>query len=978
MASYCDKAQLFVDGELPPEEAEAFRLHLPDCVKCQQEVANLMQLDFLAEGYVQERAEREEAQARRLVPPRRWRFPALGAMAALAAALSVLVVRMPFSDAPQHDVWLAERDYRLLEARVSYRIADKHRDRPVKMGSGGDGEELSLEDLAVLEKHDPHGLIAAYLVQADRDLAERALRTLKKMERSPDLDSDRAVALLLRGEHEQALRLLDAVLAQHPQHPQALWNRGLVLRDLNLPLLAARDFSRVHELNEEGWSQEAERRAAALRSAESKRRNQWEQASQAADRLIHESLDLPKNFSQLPDARRLFYEVVRTAPSRERVLALLPTARELDAQAGGNVLEGHVLRVAKEDFKRRAPLAGAYAALLRGRLSREERERFLVELLGSGEDDILLGALVAMEATSRYPDVYQEKAAASGDPWFQLVAAQLRAKAEAAAGQSMKAIGTIRDARRLCGGGLEYRCITLELELSSLYTNLHKLERARKHAEQGWEEARKRNEWLLEPSLLWNLSQIARLSGDTSLARAYLGEYREHNGNTPDAVRRVHQELAVMAMQELRRDEARREIDAAIATGRPLGLPGVFAVADISRKRRAPNDEAYLTRAVEELKPNLSPGERVIATHVLGRFFIDSEVEKEKERGRDLLLRVIQEAEAPELTGDKGARRARAYSFTSLLMAAGQRGAFQEALELFERERRLELPKRCLLAATADSERTLLVARGDEGGLVGHYENEREEPLPRRLDGLVPEALLAPLRKCEQVEVLARPPLHGRAGLLPLELAWSYLTRTSPPRAARPGPAVHLVVSNVELPPDAPLERLNDWEASFGPEEQPERLSGAAATPTRVLAAMKDATEIDLVAHGILSDASDASYLLLAPEQPEGPELSESEVRAASLQGAPFVVLAACHAAHATYSVDEPLSLPAAFIAAGARGVLAATVEIPDLEAEAFFNAVREHMRSGLSPAVALHQERLRWMREGRGAEWLDKVLLFE
>jgi CHAT domain-containing protein len=208
-------------------------------------------------------------------------------------------------------------------------------------------------------------------------------------------------------------------------------------------------------------------------------------------------------------------------------------------------------------------------------------------------------------------------------------------------------------------------------------------------------------------------------------------------------------------------------------------------------------------------------------------------------------------------------------------------------------------------------------------------------------------------------------------------MAWSYLTRTSAPNAPKPGPAVHLVVSDVEMPPDVPLKRLNAWNARFGPQEQPVELSGAEATPSRVLAAMKNATEIDLVAHGILNDSADASYLLLAPE-PGGPELSISKVRAAALQGAPFVVLAACHAAHATYSIEAPLSLPAAFIEAGARGVLAATVEIPDLEAEAFFNAVREHMRSGKSPAQALREERLRWLEEGRGAQWLDSVLLFE
>jgi CHAT domain-containing protein len=181
----------------------------------------------------------------------------------------------------------------------------------------------------------------------------------------------------------------------------------------------------------------------------------------------------------------------------------------------------------------------------------------------------------------------------------------------------------------------------------------------------------------------------------------------------------------------------------------------------------------------------------------------------------------------------------------------------------------------------------------------------------------------------------------------------------------------------VELPPGISLQRLNAWTPSFGSEEQRLTLSGTEATPSRVLAFMKNATEIDLVAHGIVSDSADTSYILLAPEQ-DGPELGISEVRAATLQGAPFVVLAACQAAHTAYALHEPLSLPAAFIEAGARGVLAATVEIPDLEAEAFFKPVRERMRSGAPPADALRDERTRWLKEGKGARWLDSVLLFE
>jgi tetratricopeptide (TPR) repeat protein len=990
MTRHCDKVELFVDGELPAEEAEAFRVHLPDCENCQLAMDRLMQLQFLAVSHVQQSGEQEEpVTAPSLVPPRRTFFsrvaalfqperrPLFMAAAALAAVLIVVVWRQPFTSSLQSDVWLAQRKERLLEARVSYPAADKHRELAARsMGRAGSTDELPYGDLDELKQSDPHGLAAALLIRDDKGLAGRAVQALETLGDSPDLNNDRAVAKLLEGKHEEALRLLDAALEVDSSHPQALWNRGLVLREMGLKLLAARTFLELADRGEPGWSREAKEKAAALRAPKDEQRKQWEAISAVGKKLVGEAkaVALPQGFSEYPSARRHFYEAVRAAPSREAALALLPLAQEIDARAGGSVLAGYVLRVAEADFSRRTPLAESYARLLQGQLSSEENERFLAELLGAKEEDILLGAIVAMDAISRHREVFEAKAAASADPWFKLLVAQERAKADVEAGDWTRAIQTLREARSYCtGGGLEYRCMMLDRELTGIYLSLHQIELARAHAEAGWKQSRSSGEWQLESIMLWSLSEAARIAGNSSLARVYLLEFLEHNRDDLDTVRRAHQALAVMGLHELQVEAARREIDAALATGRTLGLPGVFALADISRMQSAPEDEQRLKKQLEELTPRLNPGEQLIARQVLGRFFIDHDVAG----GAELLWRVIEEAEAQRFAKDSGARRARAYSFTSLIFAAGKSGDFQKALELFEREYPGELPRRCLLAATEDFGRTLVLIRDADGALDGIYNGQLREPLPQRLDNLVPESLEARLGSCEQVDVLARPLLHGRAGLLPSTMAWSYLTRTSAPRPQKPGPALHLVVFDVELPPDAPLERLNAWTPRFGPEEQPMKLSGEQATPSRVLAAMKHATEIDLVAHGILNDFSDASYLLLAPE-PGGPELGISKVRTASLQGAPFVVLAACHAAHTSYAVDTPLSLPAAFIEAGARGVLAATVEIPDREAEAFFNAVREQMRAGKSPAQALRDERQRWLNEQRGAQWIDSILLFE
>jgi CHAT domain-containing protein len=154
-------------------------------------------------------------------------------------------------------------------------------------------------------------------------------------------------------------------------------------------------------------------------------------------------------------------------------------------------------------------------------------------------------------------------------------------------------------------------------------------------------------------------------------------------------------------------------------------------------------------------------------------------------------------------------------------------------------------------------------------------------------------------------------------------------------------------------------------------------LSKAQATPARVLAAMEDATEVDLVTHGEITPHSSASYLELAPDV-GGSRLRGPLVRQASLKRAPFVVLAACKAAHTTYAVHEPLSLPAELLAAGARGVLASTEKLLDKEVNVFFNRVRERMRSGKPPAEALRDERELWRQEGRARGWLDTILLFE
>jgi len=215
--------------------------------------------------------------------------------------------------------------------------------------------------------------------------------------------------------------------------------------------------------------------------------------------------------------------------------------------------------------------------------------------------------------------------------------------------------------------------------------------------------------------------------------------------------------------------------------------------------------------------------------------------------------------------------------------------------------------------------------------------------------------------------------------LLPGDIAWSYLTRQTLARTPRKPDRrpLHLIVSDVTID-DPRYGRLNPWQPEFGPDEEPLLLKYTDATPSRVMQAMRTASEIDLVTHGDLDLPVSSAYLKLATEHGQS-TLTLPMLRDLQLQEAPFVVLAACRAAHTTYSAHEGSGFPTVLIEQGARGVLAATEEITDLEANQFFNAIRARIRQGTPPAIALRDERRKWLTKHPDKNhWLKSVLLFE
>ncbi|WP_163863418.1 CHAT domain-containing protein [Myxococcus eversor] len=983
-----DLVHAFADGELSGEEADTFREHLGTCEACQAELDDILQLQALGGQLAHEEAKSavqvvvtpparvETAPARAFRPSwsRRRNWVAAAALSgSLAAVFAVVALRIrnPGGDETQ---LLALAPTRSLEARLSWAGASAHRPYGVlRSGDERPRELVPLQTLAKLEEEgDLQGLAVGHLLRGER---EQAADYLQRASASPDVDSDRAVVALTKGELEAALSLLDGVLEKHPRHPQALWNRALVLRELGLDALAAEAFDAVALLGEPGWSEEAKERAAVLRRQLDGRQGAWDSAQKAGKALALDGTAFPEDIARaVPGTARNWFNIaVWSAPSAERVRALLPLAHVLDAHYGGETMARYAERVAGLDFQRRAPLAARFREVLQGTFDRTTLEPLAKALAGTEHQDILLGVLPLAGGLPARLDTYEQAAKSLGDSWLTLNVERERALAEYARGDLAGAEARLLRAVAACGSAkADYRCGQLEHLLAHIYKDEHRLVESREHALAGLQWARQSQEWKLQADLLLVLGDLARFRNAFALTRAYLGEQALRDRSCA-ASRHVHESLASLHVFALQPQAARAELQKAPACEVPFFLNGAFVLADLARLDPKPGDAEQVRDGLKKLDAAgwLRPGERVMAAHIEGRAVIGSD----REAGRVLLRQAITDGTRLG-AGDPVAAKARAYSYSSLILDAGSTGDWAGALALFAEESGVAAPTRCALGVEVHDERTLVAARGPGGELLGHQDASRRSP-DFDITALVPPAMSAALKPCEHVHVFARYPVHGQAGLLPPELAWSYDTgpKAQAPALSAPRP---LVVYDVDAPASLNLPRLRSWELSGGPSPRRVELTGAAATPSRLLAELAEATEVEIHAHGLVNlGVSDASLLVMAPEVGGRYALTAGEVRKQKLKGAPVVLLGACQAARSAPYLHSPWSLPVAFAEAGARAVIASPIDIPDAEAGPFFARVMERIRAGASAATALRDERLREL-SARPDSWVKTVVVFE
>lgn len=868
-------------------------------------------------------------------------------------------------------LFLADAPTRTIEARVSYPGADVHRPYgPMRSGDAGAVPPAPLRELARMEAEgDVHGLAAAYLVRGNTQMAAPYLA---KAGDSPDVASDKALLALDKKDYAQALELLEGALKADPRHAQALWNRGLVLKELELWALAAQSFDAVAALGEHGWAEEARTRAASLRSHLV---DHWRETTDAAKALITEKSTVPPELLQAkPGAfRAKLYEAVRVAPSVERLEALVPVAAALDARYGGSSMRDAIRWAQSRDFRRRGPLAARYLELYRTNKVAGELPQYLEDVLRAGERDLYMGALLHEEKVEEHLDTFAELAVQVADPWFLLLADHEKARAAIRRGEFLRAEQFLLAAVARCEAQpIGYRCIPIEADLSDLYRQLHRLPESNRHAQAALSNYRGDSRWS-EEQHLQQLGQNARYLGEAALARAYLEETLARNPGDCQMRHFVRANDALARLQVLDVTGARASMAEALSCEAPLSISGARTLVDLARMRPDAEQDRKLVEGLAALRGQgrLPPGQLALVTHFEGRFH----VERDRARGEALLRRAINEAkQLPSY--DVDARKTQAYSYTSLLFAAGKAGEYEQALALFGEELGGAFPQQCMLAVTVDAERTLILMLGADGQLRAHYDASRTTPLGEDLRGLIPEPLVAALRTCAQVAVVARPPLHGRAGLLPSEMAWAYYVPRVQTGAPVAGRARRLVVADVVAPRSLELPSLNTWNGVV--EAGTTLLVGQDATPSRVLDAMAEVDEIEVHAHGLVNpNLSESSLLVLSQEDNGRYALTAGEVQTRRFRGQPLVILAACRAAHGAPWTYERFSLPVAFINAGARAVLAATVDVPDAQAGAFFDAVRERIRHGAHAAVALRDVRMEWL-ERDPESWVRSVLLFD
>jgi hypothetical protein len=995
----CSSLPGFLEGDLPPEAQAQFEQHLVACAVCQTAAEAAMQMWALGAA-LSERRDRPRAVPYlpdRVQPPRarhRGTRRILGAALAIAAIFAIVVFGPDRSTATlESQITAGLMPHRTMLQRLPYAALDRHRaydptrsgparnskPPPEMLGRPGAeparGEQIAMATLAELEKRgDSAALIAALIAGGDLVTAERRLQQAGP---GDGFDVERAIVAERRGQGAAALALLDQVLARSPRNAQAMWNRAVVLTELDLPLVAAEAFDASAALAEPGWSAEAAARRDDLRRHEAERARQLQEVIGACHELekgVVPDLGLVRRHASV--CRPALYVAVRGATTRDEVLRLVPVARAIDEASGNTASSALVNRIAASDFRARGPSVALYTTLKTPGISIADQARIAERLRASGYSDLVLGALLRMRPLPPgYAAELVRLARDSHDPYLEELATQRDARAKLASGRALEAELSLRRAVKQCAArDVELDCAHLQLALVELYVARHRPTDATQTALVALDRSRRLGLYWDERLLFGFLAEAARFERDYPRMRAYS---REAALRDPECaqVSLGQEALADAELTELRFASARAELARSPTCQRPLTLVRARIEAELARFGGTPAQIAELRREFDRSRQAvaMTRGELARLDAIEGRLLaaIDPAA------ARSALDRAIAAADALGFDDVEGTK-ARSHAYRTLLLLGAKDLGAPALLELFAAAVRARPRAGCALGALVDGERLLLLARDAGNHFQQVFEPHAFETPDFDVRTLVPAALVAALSRCARVDVFALPPLYGQPQLLPPGLAWSYRGPAGAPQPADARRPSILTIEDARPPAALELPRLPD--PSHAPrhiEVDEVVLRGAEATPARLRDELSQADFAEIHAHGFVDlGISDVSLIALSPDLDGSFALTARVIAGLELPRAPFVTLAACDAAYTAPYLHEPWSLPYAFLLAGARGVLAPATVIPDKEAGGFFRAVGDQILRGVDPAVVLRDQRL--ARQADPTDWVNGVVLFD
>ncbi|HEU4730183.1 MAG TPA: CHAT domain-containing protein [Kofleriaceae bacterium] len=929
------------------------------------------------------------------------------ALATAAAAAAVAVMMCPHQAAPTDiaaRVALSLAPARGVEVRFSAPALDHHRrygvDRAV---AAAPVERIKLQDLSELEQRgDTRTLMAALALNGELASAER---TAKDLPHDAASLSDRAALELLRADSitdpaarpareaaaQRALSLTAEALRLDPKCAQAAWNQAIALRRLGLTLVGARVLDEIARRGEPGWADEARVGAERIRQRYKRDAGEWKPLVAEVDRMVRGGPVLGEAaVAHAPSlARDAFYQAVATAATADRLEELGPLARALDARFATTALGELLVRVRASDLAARAPLSAALRdAIDRGTLRATVRE-LRARALARGVRDVVLASFLAISDAATEPDdlpALDQAMSGERDPWWRLVQLARHAWVAGFVQRDYPAVDAAeRLAAPICETIRSAWCGRISLLAGSASSQMGRADLAIQQITSA--------RWLAsDPAVQDPEDDLNAIDGlgqaiairvtddldSAAVAGAYLEESSLRLGQCKSRLQQMDF-AANAALQHHRFDEAARvqrladQLQRGDCKSEGYRLNGETARLQLALRGQA--DLATLRDHLAQLAAEPRPQRRLY----LAMLGAGATVAEDRARGAAALRQVIDAATADP--GQAYAPVARAAALDVLVDATAASGDASGVLALLAERLGTTSYPRCVLGVASWS-RLVVAARDADGNAV----LETRE-IPAGLVMIPPAEVVSPavrakLAGCRRVEVLAPAPYFGAPRLLGDDLAWVYHTPhpvgrpAAAPAAPQVAPAAgelarELVVSDVTPPEHLRLPALQPFSGG----ESAKLLSGARATPDNVLAEMRAANLIVIVAHGF-TDAQEptAASLVLSPDARGDYLLTASKVSSIRLTGSPAVVLAGCDAGRVQVSA-EPWSLATSFVQAGARVVLAPTEPIPDASASDVFRGLIGRIRGGVDPVEALAAER---NVRGATAGWLSSIVVFE